>query len=211
MKPMPETVCDGVYLLGSQSEAEALIDLFEAIARQEGWQPGEHLRTHSEQSAYFAAYVGGEVAGGMQVVVPDTQGRLPFQAVWPEVVLDAPCRTAHVPILAIRPQFRGPLRLFWPLCVELWRFCAVHNLDTIVIEATPSMLARYRRIGWTLDVVGELRMHWGEACYLCRADVQAVAGAILLRAVRSSAFRTLVLQAMRPLGDTDCVLGLALP
>ena len=197
-----------------RGDVAALINLFEAIARQEGWQPGEQLRAHADHSTYFAAYVGGELAGGMQVVVPDTSGRLPFHAVWPDVEMGIPARIAHVPILAIRPEFRGPLRLFWPLCVELWRFCALRGFDTIVIEATPAMLARYRRVGWGLEVIGDLRMHWGEECFLCRANVQAVAGTMLARSLRSSAFRTLVCQAMRPMKpvrERDCVLQPALP
>ena len=162
-------------------------------------------------NALDTAYVGGELAGGMQVVLPNAAGMLPFQAVWPDVEVIAPCRTAHVPILAIRPEFRGPLRLFWPLCAELWRLCAARGLDSIVIEATPQMLARYRRIGWSLDVIGGLRMHWGEECYLCQADVRAVAGTLLARALRSPGFRSLVCHAARPIRNADCAPSLALP
>lgn len=194
----------------SEKEKELLISLFEDIALQEGWKPEGQLQAHRDRSTYFAAYIGGTLAGGMQVVAPDPSGILPFHAVWPEAEVGVPCRTVHVPVLAVRPEFRGPLRLFWPLCVELWRFCAVSNLESIVIEATPAMLARYRRIGWNLKVIGELRMHWGEECYLCQADVQAVAGVILARALGSPTFRSLVSQAIRPVGNPDCAAVAAL-
>ena len=106
---------------------EALIALFEAIAQEEGWQPGEQLRAHQDALCLLRrVHVDGTLAGGMQVTVAGWgKDSLPFQAVWPDADASAPCRTAHVPILAIRPEFRGPLRLFWPLCVELWRFCTV--------------------------------------------------------------------------------------
>ena len=199
------------------AEAEPLVTLFEAIACTEGWQPGGQLRAHRESSVYFGVSVAGELAGGMQVLRADAAGRFPFHAVWPEVVLEAPCRTAHVCVLAIRPERRGHLRLFWPLLIELWRFCVARDIAAIVIEATPPMLARYRRLGFDLAVIGALRPHWGEDCYLCRADATMVAGAVLTRAVRSPAFRSLAIRAMRPLADAsradnvDCAEAAAVP
>ena len=79
------------------------------------------------------------------------------------------------------------------------------GIEAIVIEATPPMLARYRRLGFDLTVIGELRPHWGEDCYLCQADATLVAGAMLRRAVRSPAFRAIVTEAMRPLASSVCV------
>lgn len=181
--------------------AEPLITMFEAIARKEGWQPGEQLRAHRDVSVYFGIYVEGELAGGMQVVLPDAAGRFPFHAVWPEAAVEVPCRTAHVAVLAVRSELRGNLRLFWPLCVELWRFCVDRGIETLVLEATPAMRARYCRLGWPLRQIGETRTHWGEPCVLTAMNVQAVGGAMLTRAVRSPAFRTLILEAMRPLAE----------
>ena len=69
-----------------------------------------------------------------------------------------------------------------------------------MLEATPSTLRLYRRLGWPLEVVGELRMHWGEECYLCRMDVQEVAAALAAKARKSDTYRVLVEQAhqLRP-------------
>ena len=89
---------------------------FERIARQEGWQPGGQLRAHGNASIYFAAYVDGELAGGMQVVLPAPGEPFPFHGVWPEV-REASSRILHVAVLAVQPERRGHLRLFWPL---LW-------------------------------------------------------------------------------------------
>ena len=217
METLPQIIDASVRLLNDKEEVEALIALFEAIAEKEGWQPGGQLRAHQNASTYFAAYVGEELAGGMQIVLPAPGEPFPFHAVWPDV--QAPCHTAHVAVLAVRPERRGHLRLFWPLLVELWRFCVAHRLESIVIEATPSMLARYRRLGFDLTVIGALRLHWGEACCLCRADATAVEGAVLTQAVRSPAFRTLVHQAMQPLAQavhggadiSDCAQEAAVP
>ncbi len=205
MEALPQIAGDSVRLLDDKEEVEALIALFEATAEKEGWQPGGQLRAHLNASTYFAAYVGDELAGGMQIVLPAPGEPFPFHAVWPEASAQAiePCRVAHVAVLAIRAERRGHQRLFWPLLIELWRMCVRQCIQAIVIEATPPMLARYRRLGFELCVIGPLRSHWGEDCYLCRADATMVAGAVLTRAVRSPCFRSLVVQAMRPLVETS--------
>lgn len=205
------TAEDTVVSVLLPEQSEPLLQLFESVARQEGWQPGEQIRAHRDRSAYFAAYLHGELAGGLQIVLADADGRLPFHTVWPQAEVSSPCRAAHVAILAVRPERRGHLRLFWPLCVEMWRFCIIHDIETLVVEATPPMLARYLRLGWPLQQIGEERLHWGEPCILCRMEVQAVAGAMLMRAMRSPAFRALVGQAMRPVTasvyveQADCI------
>ena len=140
----------------------------------------------------------------MQLALPQENQPFAFQSVWPEVRLDVAGQTAHVAVLAIHPDFRGYRRLFWPLCVQLWRCCVLHGVTRIVIEATPSMLARYRRIGFDLDIVGDLRLHWGEECYLCQANVQAVAGTMLMRSLRSPMYRALVSHAMRTARESGC-------
>lgn len=222
METLPQIIGASVRLLNDKDEVEALIALFEAIAEKEGWRPKDQLRAHQDASSYFGAYVGGELAGGMQIVMPAPGEPFPFHAVWPEasVQAHAPCRVAHVAVLAIKAERRGHQRLFWPLLIELWRMCVRQGVQAIMIEATPSMLARYRRLGFDLRVIGPLRPHWGEECYLCRADATLVAGAVLTRAVRSPAFRSLVSQAMRPFaatigeagaGAVDCVRDVFVP
>ncbi len=70
-------------------------------------------------------------------------------------------------------------------------------MEAVLLECTPPMLKLYRRIGWPLKVIGELRMHWGEECNLCQMQVLEFAGSILARAIRSSVYRELVCQAYR--------------
>lgn len=115
---------------------------------------------------------------------------------WPDADL-AGAVTAHVTILALERPYRGRPGLFGPLCVELWRWCHDRNVAQIVIEATPPTLRLYRRLGWPLEVIGELRPHWGEECYLCRMGVRQVAEALADRAGRSPSYRLLVEQAYR--------------
>ena len=71
------------------------------------------------------------------------------------------------------------------------------------MEATPATLKLYQRLGWPLEIIGDLRPHWGEGCYLCRMDVQDVAAALALKAQKSQTYRLLVEQAYRP-GVTAC-------
>lgn len=192
-------------------QVEALIRVFEQIAAEQSWQPGNQLRAYPQTSHYFAVLVAGEWAGGMQVVLPDADGHLPCHAVWPESEVIAQGCTAHVTMLALCPQYRGRHGLFWPLCVEFWRWCVAEGVETVVLEATPLMLERYRRVGWPLEVIGDLRTHWGEECYLTGMKVREVAGSLLARALRSPIYRVLIEQAIRPVSRIRCASPSTLP
>ncbi len=193
-----------VQVLTDLVDVEALVILFEQVATEQDWQPGGQIRANTERAVHFAASVGDDLAGGLQLVLPDTGGCLPYMAVWPEIALPSPSQVAEVTVLAVKQEYRGRYGLFWPLCVELWRYCISEAIGAVVLEATPQMLLRYRRIGWPLEVIGELRQHWGEACYLCCLDVRTVAGSLLALALRSSTYRALIGQAIRPLASVGC-------
>lgn len=178
-------------------EIEALIALLEGVAEEEGWQPDGALRHWVARSVYFAVEVGGEIAGGLQLVLPDASRSLPCQSVWPEVEIKPMSCSAHVAILALARPFRGQPLLFWRLAVEMWRYCVAENLVTLYIEVTPRVLPLYRRLGWPLKIRGKQRVHWGEPCSLCSLGVPEVAEAILRRSERSRFYRAIVAQAFR--------------
>ena len=175
-----------VAALTEPDAQERLILLFERIAATEGWQPGDALRRYRERSVYFAASLDGEMQGGAQLVLPDAVEGLPGREVWPEIEQTGEGTSAHVAVLALLPQARGHVSLFGRLCVELWRTCRSLGVQTLWLEATPGTLRVYRRLGWPLEVVGELRRHWGEECCLCRMGVEAVSQALRQKALRSA-------------------------
>ena len=189
-----------VAALTELPESQLLIEVLEDIARQLGWQPGQQLHTCPPNAQHLAVLVGEEIVGGLQFMAASPAGLFAFRQVWPEAEIGDPAATIHITIMALREEYRGRFGLFWPLCVELWRHCGSHGIRSIVLEATPSTLRLYRRLGWPLEVVGELRMHWGEECYLCRMDVQEVAAALAAKAKKSDTYRVLVEQAhqLRP-------------
>lgn len=181
-------------------EVEALVALFEAIAREEGWQPGDQLRAYRDHSVYFALHVGGTLVGGLHLVLPDhAAGGLPCQHVWPELGL---CKddggAAHVAVLALRREFRGKDQgdLFWRLVIALWRHCVLSGVHTLYLEVTPRVLPLYRRLGWPLQVCGPERIHWGEPCLVCSLDVRQVAGALAEKALRSDTYRDILARAV---------------
>ena len=200
-----------VGVLTETQQVERLLAVFADVAAEQGWQPGAYLQQRPATARYIAAQAGNEVVGGFQVVLPDAEGRWAFQSVWPEVTLETAPRTAHIAILAIQPQYRGSVRLFWSLCAECWRFCVGQGIEALTLEVTPLMLRRYCRLGWPLEVIGDLRLHWGEDCYLCQVDLRSVAGSMLMRCVRSPIYRPLVYQASRPLEQASCPALLTLP
>ena len=180
-------------------EASQLVDLLERIAAELSWQPGEQLRDFEAHAVHFAAYVDGALAGGLQLVPASLCGTLPCEQVWPDVRLPRRSETAHVSILAVRREYRGNAGLLWPLCVAMWRYCLAHGVADVSLEVTPKTYRLYRRLGWPLEIVGELRAHWGEGCYLCRMGAAEVAGAMLMKAPLSNAYRDVVGMMLRPL------------
>lgn len=178
-------------------EIEAVVRLFEEVAAAEGWQPEGALRQWLDRSVYFALERQGQGIGGLQLVLPDGVGKLPCQVLWPELPAGPASGRAHVAILALSEPFRGQGSLFWTLGVELWRYCVGEGIATLFIEVTPRVLPLYRRLGWPLQIEGELRRHWGEECYLCTLGIPEVAAALLRRAEQSPFYRQIVAQAFR--------------
>ena len=191
-----------VRLDGSEkTRLTPLLGLFREVASEEGWEPGSALEPCCRRSVYFALYAEGQLAGGLQLTLPDGPGMLPCFELWPEVgsclrsSRDNHC--AHVTMLALHPAFRGQGLLFWHLVVEMWRYCVGEGVATLFIEVTPRVLPLYRRLGWPLVVRGERKVHWGEECYLCTLGIADVARALLLRAEHSRYYRQIVAQAFR--------------
>jgi hypothetical protein len=151
------------------------------------------------QSVYFSLRINGRLAGGLQLVRPSATKQLPFHRVWPELPL-ASNTSAHVVMLALDRSHRGAQSHFWLLCAEMWRYCWSQHITELWLEATPSTMGVYRRLGWPLQIAGDLRRHWGEDCYLCRLDLAAAAGMLVQRAVSSLRHRKVLSQLFR---ETD--------
>lgn len=193
-----------VVRLRERDEIANLVALFERIAAELSWRPGDQIRAYASQAVHFGAYVDGVLAGGLQLMAANGCETLPCERVWPEARLPRRDHTAHIAILAVRKEHRGTTGLLWPLCVAMWRHCVAEGVEDISLEATPKVYQLYRRLGWPLEVVGDLRMHWGEDCLLCRMGVADVAGAMLVRATRSDAYRSVVGLMSRPLKPAAC-------
>jgi hypothetical protein len=202
-----------VALLESDAEKEALLTLFEAIAKEQGWQPGQELRAYPQSAIYFALMIGEQPIGGLQLIVGQRSGKerspkassrqqpLPFLTVWPELVSEAKTPKhsgiADIALLALRSEYRGQRDLFWLLCIEMWRYCTQHSIQTLWVEVTPAKLQLYRRLGWPLQIAGPLRLHWGEECYPCWMSAESVAQAVADKATRSPHYQHLLDQAYR--------------
>jgi hypothetical protein len=173
-----------------------LVRLFKLVADEHGWRPGSQLDAYAGRSAYFAAYAGGALAGGLQLELADCTGTWSFQSVWPEVAPEDNGSFAYVSMLALAKEHRGDPLLFWMPCARMWRHCRENGIESLWIAATPATLAAYRRLGWPLEVCGSLRPHWGEDCYLTSMTVEGVAESLERRAARSPRYREIV-AAMR--------------
>lgn len=186
-----------VACLTKEDEVTALVQVLEDIAAELCWQPGEQLRENQEAALHLAVMVNGRIAGGLQAVPGSVSNSLPCRQVWPEVEVADEAHALHVTMLALQEEHRAHAPLFWPLCVELWRWCRQQGIQSILLEATPPTLRVYQRLGWPLSIIGDLRMHWGEPCYLCKMSVDEVEGTLTEKAKRSPAYRALIDQAHR--------------
>lgn len=185
-----------VVQMTSPEEGDTLLTVLEQIAREFAWPLGNALRQAQSGAQHFALTLDGAVIGGLQAV-PGSLRPSPHQAVWPDVAVADPHRTLHVTLMALLPQYRGRAFLFWPLCVELWRYCIAEGFEAILLETTPATLRFYRRIGWPLEEIGDLRPHWEEECLLCRMDVQEAGAIVCRKAGRTASYQALVQQGYR--------------
>lgn len=204
---VPKGLC--LYRPTDREGIQDVLDLFSRIAEEEGWQPGDYLKSNPPAAVHIALECDGEAVGGLQAVLPDNAGRLPCHRVWPEVVL--PKRTAHVAIIAVAAAHRGRIDSFWALCQDLWLYAADNRIEALSLECTERMLVVYRRLGLPLQVVGELREHWGEPCYLTKVDTVAVAGSVVIKARKSDVFRKMVLDALKEPAPSGMMEAVTLP
>ena len=187
---------DEVSALTTMSEIEELVATFEAIADEQGWIHDGQFRIFAQNAIYFRLNVEAEIAGGLQLIRTSATGKLPSHNVWPELPERGP-RDAHILMLTVKPKYRTSRTLFWRLCAEMWRYCWRQEIKTLWLEATPATYRKYVRLGWPLKIIGESRMHWGEECFPCELDLTEAASELALRAVGSTAHRTILTQLFR--------------
>lgn len=186
-----------VALLDVPEEEEALILFFEQIAEEETWQPEDQLHAYKESSIYFAAFVGQELAGGVQLVLGGQATNLPCLSVWPELALQGRTDIADVAVFAFRHEYRGKFELFWRLLVEVWRYSHAAGIEELWMEITPRILRLYLRLGMPVETAGPLRPHWGEECFPCRVGVRELEQVFVEKARYAPLFASLVAQAYR--------------
>lgn len=147
-----------VAQLTQPGEVGMLLTVLEAIAAELCWQPGRQLRDNRGAALHLAVLMNGKIVGGLQAVPGSVSDPLPCRHVWPDVPIADEAHTLHVTMLALQEEHRAHSCLFWPLCVELWRWCRQQGIQSILLEATPPTLRVYQRLGWPLSVIGDLRI-----------------------------------------------------
>ena len=190
----------GVIRVNQASKIEdikSLLQLFTQVANEQGWEPGDQLFAYTSSSVYFVIMMDERLIGGLQLVLGGTDGIMPYLTVWPELKHASLEKSADVALIAILPEYRGKLRLFWLLLVELWRYCAANDIERLWMEITPRTLRLYQRLGWPLAVAGSLRHHWGEECHPCSVSVKELERVFNEKARLSSMYHDFVSQAYR--------------
>lgn len=178
---------------------EEIIRLFETIAQEENWQPGNQLRAYPNSSTYFGLENENikKIIGGLQLVSGGSNEGMPCLTVWPELNLFDRTDVGDIALLALDKEHRGDEKLFWYMCVEMWRYCKSAQLNNLYAEVTPRNLRIYNRIGWPLKPVGPLRIHWGEECYPCHMTTDEVEQSINIKASKNREYQKIITQAYR--------------
>jgi hypothetical protein len=179
------------------AEIDNLSAIFDEIALEQGWNPGDDLLRYSHRSIYFPTNCAGSLAGGLQLVLPDETGTWPFHAVWPEIDLGCRSDVAHVAVWAVLAAFRGNATLHLLPLVDMWRYAVRSGITELRMEASPAKCAAYRRMGLPIEIDGPLRCHWGEPVLPCAISVEAVEKSFNVMAERSERYRFLVERGYR--------------
>jgi len=179
-----------------KEEIERMLCLFEKIAGEKSWLPENELRAYPKNSVWFALYLDNKLAGALHLVLGNSDEGLPCMTVWPELDLRGRDNVGNIALIAFDKKHRG-YNLFWLVCVEMWRFCVRRNIVELWVEATTTNIGIYRKLGWPLEIKGELRKHWGEACYPCRMLVSEIEQIALGRARNSLRYKKIIEQSQR--------------
>jgi len=179
------------------ADQTSLIRAFQEVALEQEWEIGTELSEPNRSSLYFAAYCAGQLAGGIEIRKPDSTGFLPVYSTWPEISERAIDSPAHVVILAITRKFRNQPRLLWTLCTEVWRSCRLLGIKNLLMEVPVANYRVYCRFGWSLEIVGAERCHWGEMCLPCRIDIDVLEQSVLTKVEQAPSLRHITDQAYR--------------
>jgi len=185
-------------------EVEELIRLFEKIAEEQHWQPGDQLRAYPESSIHFGLMAGTSFIGGLQLVLGgNSKEGMPCLTVWPELDLRYQTDVADIALLALDEKHRGQNELFWPLCIEMWRYCERAGITRLMVEATREKQVLYRRFGWPLKAAGEVRLHWGEPCQPCWMTTAEINTEMATKSSRGSLKYATIFSLMHRIRDSD--------
>jgi len=168
------------------------------VAAEQGWLPPEGaIDGYPANSVYFLHSADERVVGAVKAVMGNDNEGLPILDVWPEFDLRGREDVAELSILALAKDSRGHGRSFLPLSAELWRHCALEGVSEVWAELEPRMVAIYRRFGWPMEVMGELREYWGDPLYPCRVGIKEAVLAYRDKARTLSAYEAALLQFER--------------
>lgn len=186
-----------VFLLEGTDERRQLRQLFGGVADELGWQPGTDFDGPCDLSHYLAIYCEGHLAGGIELRELDAVLHLPACATWPELRGEIGSYQAELIVLALTSEFRGKRQALWTLCTEMWRYCKTRGFEQLILVVPTPNLRVYNRLGWSLEVSGPERLHWGEPCLPCRLNVATVEAAMQSKARIAPSLRPLIDQAFR--------------
>lgn len=172
-------------------EGRPVIDLLYAIEVERGMGVADHLEAYLAHSVFFAARRGGELIGGIKLVMGNPDG-LPIHEVWPELGLVGRADVADLSLLALRGGRRGDLYAVGCLLNAAWQYCRERVVSEVWAELPLRNIKLYQRMGFPFEVVGEARDYWGTPHVPSRVALDTFAEVVAKRTAVSGLYRRIV-------------------
>ncbi len=176
----------------SDAEREAIFRLrYDAVVRR-GWADPAAFPEGLERDAYddVAVLLGGWegerlVATG-RIVFPAPGLRLPTEAAFDMTIQPAGAVANVDRMVVAADRSSAEHRILLGLLGALWLEVRQRGIHVWIGINSQAMIRLYRRLGFTLEVLGPPRLHWGEERYPVRFDGRSGAATFLRRVEEGS-------------------------
>jgi N-acyl-L-homoserine lactone synthetase len=163
-------------LATTPAKREAVFRLRAATVVERGWAPaaafpdGLERDRHDDSAMLIAGWDGDTIAAAARLVFPTEGIRLPTEEAF-DLVAEPAGRIVNLDRMVVARAWSDPgHRVFIGLAARCWLELRGHGYHLWIGTDTPAMLRLYRRIGWTVTVLGPSRQYWGVERLPCRFD-----------------------------------------
>jgi N-acyl-L-homoserine lactone synthetase len=153
---------------GSPAELEMGFRLRYRVAAERGWVSVEDFPRRVERdffdddAVHIAGWDDGDMVATMRLVFRSRARRIPVEELF-DLDIAPGKEVVEWGRISVAPERRSPdHRIFWGLLARGWLEGRARGVSVVTGIASKGMIARYRKAGFPVQVLGEPRLHWGE-------------------------------------------------